>query len=90
MEGEVIVLVYINERGVLSPFPLQSEDGKVRMLEYYVVKEQPNDWFFAKMLLDVLPQWKFSPRIANGNSVGGFLNIKYSYVLESDDLQSDK
>lgn len=90
VEGEVIILVYVNDKGVMTPFPVQSEDGQVQMLEYYVIMENPKDWFFVKKLVEVLPQWKFSPKIANGNAIGGFLNIRYSFVLESDKIQSNK
>lgn len=83
VEGEVIVLVYIDSNGKLSSFPVESDNGGVQTLEYYVVREFPGDWFFAQNLIEVLPQWKFGPRLENGDPTGGFLKIKYSYVLKS-------
>jgi hypothetical protein len=92
-EGEVRILVYVDEHGVLTPFPSEIVrdkrvkplqyviDGHPQTLEYCVISEEPKDWFFARNLIKVLPVWKFAPKTAMGAPVGDFLVIGYKYCL---------
>jgi hypothetical protein len=92
-EGEVKILVYVDEHGVLTPFPSEIVrdkrvkplqyviDGHPQTLEYCVISEEPRDWFFAKNLIKVLPVWRFAPKTAMGAPVGDFLVIGYKYCL---------
>jgi hypothetical protein len=92
-EGAVSVLVYVDERGVLTPFPSEIVrdkrvkplqyvlEGQKQTLEYCVISEEPKDWFFAKNLIKVLPDWRFAPKTAMGAPVGDFLVISYKYCL---------
>ena len=90
-EGRVSILVYVDEYGELARFPsdiaknsrvklLEFEtDGYKQTMEYCVVVEQPQGWFFAKNLLKVLPTWRFLPEVHQGVPSGDFLVVTYHY-----------
>lgn len=92
-EGEVVIIICIDESGKLSLFPedlieVQRENrrsveklrvildgneqlftvekmtgkdknGQKLQFNYVVTKEQPDGWFFARKLEEVLPKWEF-------------------------------
>jgi hypothetical protein len=92
-EGRVSVLLYVNELGELDRFPDDIKrdariktldyvlDGRRHKLEYYIVSEEPKDWFFARNLLKVLPSWRFLPEVDRGTPVGDYLIITYNYCI---------
>jgi len=81
IEGNVVILVYVDKDGEMKPFQQESPDGSISYSKYCIVSEEPDDWFFADNLIKTLPHWIFSPKIENGNVVSSFLKIKYSYCL---------
>gem|GEM_PF-5188757 len=81
IEGETNILIYIDSTGNIGPFPLQTDNGDITIVNYYILSEEPKDWFFAKNLLKVLNKWRFCPRIESGKRVGAYLKVKYIYCL---------
>ena len=81
IEGEVIILIYIGVDCRMHSFPLESPDGNISFVDYFIISEEPADWFFADNLIKVFPEWSFLPRIEKGKAIGSYLKIKYSFCL---------
>ncbi|MFZ2541771.1 MAG: hypothetical protein WAW75_08360 [Gallionella sp.] len=90
-EGKINVLVYIDSLGNLTTFPDWIAGETIKTLTFkldgsiikfnYAIKEDPQDWFFGKNFLEVLPKWKFIPGIKEGKPVNTLLNIKYTFCI---------
>ncbi len=90
-EGEISTLVYIDSEGFLSTFPDWISDEGVETIEYiingqshiaqYAYIEEPEGWFFAEKFLQVLFDWRFSPKIEDGKAVGSLLRIKSNFCI---------
>jgi len=81
IEGEVTVLVFVDARGELRPFPVTTAEGNRYIDTFFVVRETPSGWYFSDAVKEVLPQWKFLPRIEDGTPVQSFMKITYHFCL---------
>ena len=89
IEGETRILIYIDNTGNIGPFPLQTDNGDIKIVNYFILSEEPKDWFFAGNLLKALNKWRFCPRIESGKKVGAYLKVKYIYCLGIDCKQEN-
>ena len=91
IEGETVVLVWVEATGRLGSFTVEGADGVATQVPYYVEHESPSGWDFATSVLEVIPSWYFSPKIENGRKVGGFLRIRHRFriINSRPSVQSD-
>lgn len=53
-------------------------------LQYVTVQETPKDYYFARNLLKVLPQWQFAPAIRDGQPIESFVLVQYHFCRSGD------
>jgi hypothetical protein len=90
-EGEITILVYIDERGNVSEFPEWLFGEGVRSMTFrteggartidYALSEDPPGWGFGEAFFEVFPLWEFGPRLERGKAVASVLCIKYNFCL---------
>ncbi len=65
VQGKVIVQVYVDKK------------GEVR--KWKIVKEEPKDLGFGEEVEKIIPKWKFTPAIQQGNPVGVWIAIPFNF-----------
>lgn len=60
-------------------------DQQTNDLLYVTLKDDPEEFKFAKYLHEVLPQWRFSPAIKDGVPVYSFVYIHYNFCAPEDE-----
>ncbi len=80
-EGKVVVTIFVDSTGRMAPFVYQDQQGDFRQAHVSIKSEQPDGWFFADKLVDVLPDWHFMPQVVEGQPVGCHVEITCLYCL---------
>ncbi len=84
VEGEVEVLVYVDNTGRTAVFPRTDDNGLTHWVTSHVISVTPRDWFFEEAAVKVLSRWRFMPRIESGRPVGSYLKIRFWFCISSD------
>ena len=66
--GKVIVWVYVDKAGVVKKYQIKS-----------VI---PKEMGFEESVIKVINKWKFTPAIQNGNAIGVWVEIPFTFQLE--------
>lgn len=65
VQGKVIVQVYVDKKGEVK--------------KWKIVKEEPKDLGFGEEVEKIIPKWKFTPAIQQGNPVGVWIAIPFNF-----------
>ena len=76
-------VVLRNQDKTTLQFYIDRSDNSNSLL-YVKLEEKPKEYHFAENRLEVLPKWKFSPAVRNGQPVSSFVVIQYHYCNSSD------
>jgi TonB family protein len=63
--GKVVVWVYVNKHGEVK--------------KWKIVKEEPKGLGFGDEVEKVMPKWKFTPAIQQGNPVGVWVSVPFNF-----------
>ena len=65
-------------------------DGHKERFNYVVTLEQPDGYFFAKMVAEILPKWEFAPSRVDGQPVKSLVPIGNAFCLTDSCQQEAK
>lgn len=66
--GKVVVEVYVDKRGETR--------------EWRIASEKPADLGFGDEVLKVIPRWRFTPAIQQGNAIGVWISIPFNFKVK--------
>jgi TonB family protein len=66
--GKVVIQVYVDKRGDVK--------------KWQVVKEDPKGLGFGEEVTKIIPKWKFTPAIQQGNPVGVWVSVPFKFTFK--------